>query len=276
MSFQSLITAAIASGVLAGSSHAITIFGLGAGGQLYSFDSAAPGSVSPVGSPLGGGIVDIDYRGSNNVLYGISGSGSTYSVDTVAGTSSLLFNPSASLGGTVTGFDFNPMADRMRIVVGGVNNFRMVPDNIAGMTAGTVVNGTAGDGQFGVPMSVTILDVAYTNPFNGPAGTAFYSVGSNGILYTHTVAPQFNTMTQVGSGFGFIPVADSAFDIGQDGNGYLVSGNSFYTVNLGLGTATLVGTLGQSLTSISAVPEPSAAMLGGLAGLGLLRRRRAA
>ena len=87
MSFQSFITAAVAYGVLAGSSHAVTIFGLGAGGQLYRFDSATPGTVSAVGSPLAGGIVDIDYRGSNNTLYGISGSGSTYSINTAVGTS---------------------------------------------------------------------------------------------------------------------------------------------------------------------------------------------
>lgn len=277
MSFKSVLPTLFASVALAGTSSAITIFGLGTGGQLYRFDTAAPLIVTPVGVLSAGGIVDIDFRGSNGKLYGLSATGATSTIDTGSGAITALFTPSASLGGNVTGFDFNPAADRMRIAVGGTTNFRMVPDAIAGMTAGTVVNGAAGDGTFALPGGVTLLDVAYTNPYNGGAGTTLYSIGSNGILYTHPAAgsPQFNTVTAVGS-LGVALAGDIGFDISPDGTGYLVSGNSLYTVNLGTGAATAAGTLGQSLSSISVIPEPSSALLGAIGALGLLRRRRQA
>jgi hypothetical protein len=276
MSLQILITAAIASAALVGSSHAITIFGLGPGGQLYSFDSATPGTVNAVGSATVGGIVDIDFRGSNNRLYGLAATGATSTINTVTGSVTAAFTPSHSFGGSVSGFDFNPAADRMRIAVGGANNFRMVPDGISGMTAGTVVNGaTGGDGIFSISPGASVLDVAYTNPFNGIAGTVLYSIGSDGMLYSHPAsgAPTFNAMTMVGS-LGISLAGDIGFDIAPDGTGYLVTGNSLYTVNLATGLATSAGTLGQNFTSIAVVPEPASAVLISVIALGLLRRRR--
>lgn len=272
MKMSTILPVAIASCVFAVSAQAITIFGLGAGGQIYRFDSAAPAATVPVGVLSASGVVDIDFRGSNGSLYGISASGATSTINTITGGVTPLFTPLTSLGGTVSGFDFNPAADRMRIVVGGVNNFRMVPDGISGTPAGTVVV----DGAFGVPSGVSLLDVGYTNP-GGGSTTTLYSVGSNGILYTHPAvgAPQFNTLAAVGS-IGFTPGADIGFNIDSSGTGYLVNGSNFYTVNLATGSATLVGALGQSLTSIAVVPEPSSVLLGAVGGLVLLRRRREA
>ena len=139
MSKPSILVSA-ATLLLAASAKAITIYGLGAGGQLDSFDSASPGTVNAIGSATAAGTVDIDFRGSNNRLYAISATGATSNVSVSNGMLTPLFTPAVSLGGNVSAFDFNPTADRMRIVVDGVNNFRMVPDGISGVTAGTVVS----------------------------------------------------------------------------------------------------------------------------------------
>ena len=264
--------------LLTGTSQGIVMYGLGSGGQIYSFDTATPGTVNAVGSATAAGVVDIDFRGSNNKLYALASNGSTSSINTSNGLLTPLFSASHTITGGVSGFDFNPAADRMRIIGGGVNNFRMVPDGIAGMTAGTVVNGAStADGQFATPIGVTLLDVAYTNPFNGIAGTSLFSIGSDGILYSHPAvgAPQFNTLAAVGA-LGVSIGSDIGFDIDGTGTGWLVSGTSLYSVNLTTGAATSAGTLGTSLTSISAVPEPgSAVVLVSTAGLFFLRRRRA-
>ncbi len=279
MSYQSLVTAAISYAALTISSHAVLIYGLGTGGQIYSFDSGSPLSMTPVGTATATGIVDIDFRKSNGKLYGIAGNGNTSTININSGLVTNLFSPSHSLGGTVSGFDFNPAADRMRIAVNGTNNFRMVPDGIVGMPQGTVVSGaTGGDGLFLTPMGVTLLDVAYTNPFSGsPATTTLFSIGSDGILYTHPAAggPTFNMVAAVGS-LGFVPVGDVSFDIDASGLGYMTNGTTLYTVDLGTGLATSLGTLGQGLTSIAIVPEPSGVAFGGIAGLALLRRSRRA
>ncbi len=278
--FLHAIAAAAAAVTLTGTttSQAIVMYGLGSGGQIYSFDTASPGTVNAIGSATAPGVVDIDFRGSNNKLYGLASNGSTSTIDTSSGLLTPLFSASHTITGGVSGFDFNPTADRMRIVGGGINNFRMVPDGIAGMTAGTVVNGAGGaDGQFATPIGVTLLDVAYTNPFNGIAGTSLFSIGSDGILYSHPAvgAPQFNTLAAVGA-LGVSLGSDIGFDIDPSGTGWLVSGTSLYSVNLATGAATSAGTLGTSFTSITAVPEPtSAVVLVSTAGLFFLRRRRA-
>lgn len=269
--------AAAAAATLTGTSHAITIFGLGAGGQVYSFDTSAPAVVTPVGIATAPGVVDIDFRGSNNRLYAMAGSGATSTINTSTGQLTSVFaSTSHTINGGVTSFDFNPAVDRMRVVGGGINNYRLFPDNTP-MPGGTVVDGgTGGDGVFATPASVTLLDVAYTNPFGNLGTTALFSIGSNGILYSHpgAGAPQFNTLAAVGA-LGVTIGSDVGFDIDSTGTGWLVSGNSLYSVNLATGAATSVGALGVGLTSIAVVPEPSSALvLISTAGLFFLRRRR--
>lgn len=265
-----LFTVAAAAATLTGSSHAITIFGLGAGGQIYSFDTSAPAIVTPIGIATAPGVVDIDFRGSNNRLYAMAGSGAASTVNTSTGQLTSVFaSTSHAINGGVSGFDFNPTADGMRVVGGGINNYRLLPD-------GTVVDGgTGGDGIFATPVSVTLLDVAYTNPFDNLGTTTLFSIGSDGILYSHpgAGAPQFNTLAAVGV-LGVVIGSDVGFDIDSTGTGWLVSGNNLYTVNLITGAATPVGALGATFTSIAVVPEPSSALvLVSTAGLFFLRRR---
>ena len=275
MKKKAFLLAFAVSGLTAVSSQAITIYGLGLDSNIYSFDSATPGTVSLVGTP-GNGIVDVDFRGSNGVLYGISGTGSTFGINLGTGGSTLLSTPASTLNGSVSGFDVNPAADRFRVVtnaVAGNNNYRL---SSPGSDTGTVTS----DGTFQTPIGVTILDVAYINPFSGSSGTALYSIGSDSMLYMHSTlgtdgAGTFNGMTAIGA-LGFTVGSNVAFDIAGADMAYLANGTDFYTVNLTTGLATSAGTLGQAFGSFSAVPEPSSVLLGGLGALALLRRGRRA
>ncbi len=278
MKRTSLLTATICC-LSAISSHAITMYGLGSNGTLYTFDTAAPGAFVTVGTPANG-ISDIDFRGSNGNLYGITGSGSTYTVNLLTGAATLAFTPATTLNGMVSGFDVNPAADRFRVVTDAAannNNYRL-------SSPGNDDDTTTPDGRFATPTNASdtaILDVAYTNPFNGGAGTSLYSIGTDGNLYQHftqsgDAGGTFNGRISSGS-LGLMLAADIAFDIAQDGNGYIASGTSLYRIN-NVGSAApsvdLLGTLDEELVSMSAVPEPSSALLVAMAGLGLLRRRR--
>lgn len=274
MKHTTIHRAVLALGLLALPSHAATLFGLGADHQLYRFDSSNPAGATAVGGSLAN-VVDIDVRGSTGGLYGMAASGETFLINSTTGSSTLLFAPSVSLGGPVTSFDFNAAVDRMRIVVGGNTNFRIVPDGIDGLSAGTVVNGVAGDGMYMTPAGVSILGAGYTNPFVNAPPVELFTIGTDGLLYLHTDGPEFNTMTAVGTGLGFTPGSGTGFDIDAEGIGYYANGTEFYQVDLATGTSTLVGNFGIEMRSLAVVPEPSTLGLAALAGLTLLRRRRA-
>ncbi|MBC7979863.1 MAG: DUF4394 domain-containing protein [Armatimonadetes bacterium] len=264
MKLNTLLITTIVTSFSAVSSHAILIFGLDTAGVLVSFDSAAPNVFTDIGSPAGG-IVEIDFRGSNQKLYGLSGSGESFTISTTNGSSTFLNTPVTALTGTVSGFDVNPVPDRFRVVAAGVNNYRLT-------TGGMDTNAVTVDNQFLVPNGVTLLDVAYTNPFTG-GSTTLYSITSDGNLNSHSGPPQFNTLAVVGA-TGIVLGTEFGFDISTEGIAYASSDSLFYTVNLATGLATPAGVLARPLTSFSAIPEPSSALLVGLAGLGLLRRRR--
>jgi Domain of unknown function (DUF4394) len=270
--------------------QAVVIFGLGSDSRLYSFDSATPGSVSNIGASAG--LVDIDFHGVNGLLYGVSASGSAFTVNTSTGAQSLVTTPLASLSG-LTAIDFNPLADRIRLAGSGNSNARLTPDAQSPPTA-TQPNGTVtADGTFSFFQSngttarpgVSILGVAYTNPINNPASTALYSLSSDGFLNIHTTpAGAFGNGVAVGA-LGFIPVG-SGFDIAADGSGpflgsaYAYDGTNLQLVNLTTGAGSSLGAIGLpngvSLVGLAVIPEPSSMLLGATGGLFLLRRRRTA
>ena len=276
MTRQSVLTASLMTALLSSGALGSTIYGLSSANELYRFDSSSPGAATLVGSISQPGIVDIDFHAANGKLYGLTSNGTAYDINVSTGAATFLFSPSLSLSG-VADFDFNPMADRLRVSATGNANYRLVPDFITAPSPAGTAGAVVEDGTFLVPTGVTILSNAYTNAFDSPASTELYSIGSDGVLYLHTNGPQFNTMTAVGAGLGITPAGAVGFDIsGLDNAAYLSHGSDFYSVNLAAGTASLMGTSNAALVSIAAapIPEPSAAALGAAAILGALRRRR--
>lgn len=267
--------------------RAETIFGLSTASSIFSFDSATPGTVSPVIPITGivtGSIVDIDFSPVAQSLYGIASNGDLYRINTTTGVATLSIGVGAQLpANTITAptvMDFNPAADRIRVFQG-TSNFRLTGDAAtfdSAQTAGTI----SIDGTFAGVAGANLVAAAYTNNFNGTGATTLYSLDTTAdTLIIHSVAPQFSTIATVGplgvnigTGVGFdISALQAAI------SGYVSDGDNFYTVNLGTGALTSVGTINNGAVttkSIAAatVPEPSAALLGAAGLLGLLTRRR--
>nr|WP_084362398.1 DUF4394 domain-containing protein [Caldimonas taiwanensis] len=96
----------------------------------------------------GESIVGMDYRVARGQLYALSDQGRLYTLDPTQGR----FQPVGTadgrprLDGRAVGFDFNPVADRLRIVTDRGQNLRMHPDTGALVDADAAVEGIQPDG----------------------------------------------------------------------------------------------------------------------------------
>ncbi|GAB3573720.1 hypothetical protein GCM10027345_06840 [Hymenobacter daeguensis] len=255
--------------------------------------------VTSTGLPTTGlPLVGMDFRPATGVLYGFgydgAGLAQLYTIDPATGSTTAVAPAFAlSLGGPTAriGFDFNPQADRIRVVSTTGANFRLNP--ITGGLAAT--DGTlayaAGDVNSG--STPRVGTGAYTNSVTGaaPLNTLLYDLDelnndqqNNGFLTTqnppnsgtlNTVGPLRlnNPNIGVGSARGFD--LDIYFNPTTGQNvGYLEEvnvngGSNFYTLNLETGLATLVGnTVPQQanfeIRDIAAVPATTLATSGQL------------
>ncbi len=285
----SLRTALATAAILAcASSQAVTLIGLNSQNQISRIDTSNIGAalnVDITGLAAGDRLVGIDTRPKDGKVYGVSLSNQLYTVNEMTGAATLVAALSAPViqANLGYGIDFNPVADfgtgaSLRLVSSAGSNFAInAATDVVGNAANTISAGFSG--------------VAYTNatlmPAVAPASTALYYIDSNNdTLAMASSAFNTPTITTVGA-LGVDVLKANGFEILGNGQAYAAlnvdAGTSLamgiYSINLGTGAATLVGTYNGTLSglTVSAVPEPGtyAMMALGLVGLSFLRRRRA-
>jgi hypothetical protein len=133
--------------------------------------------------------------------------------------------------------DFNPAADRLRLMSGLVNH-RVHPD-----TGATTVDGALHfapeAGLDGVtPM---IVATAYANAFGRPETTAQYNIDAGLGALVRQTAPNDGVLMPIGP-LGIAPAESFGLDIATDAAGvnvaWLVAGDMLHTVSLEDGTVT--------------------------------------
>lgn len=243
-----------------------TVFALDNSNHLIQFDSATPGTTTTVtinGLLPGESIMGIDSRPANGLLYALgnlAGAGRLYTLDPTTGNATLvaaltadptdLTSPFATLNGTEFGFDFNPFADRIRIVSDTNQSLRINP------ASGQVI--TDGDINPGTP---DIVAAAYTNSFAGTASTTLYVVDALSDQLMIQNPPNNGTLVAVGA-LGINVDSITGFDMTPGNNAFLaatVGGvTSLFSVSLNTGATTLTGTIGTG-----AIPIRGLAVTGG-------------
>ena len=244
--------------------------------KLLTFDRATPGTirttVAVTGLQSGENLLGIDYRPADGLLYGAGSSGRIYTIDPATGAATLKATLSAdatdttapftALSGLDFGVDFNPAADRLRIVSNTGQNLRINVDTGATTTDGAINGGGAG---------TVINAAAYTNSFAGTASTTLFVIdAANSTLYTQN--PPNNGTLASPVALGVTATSVAGFDIDAVSNtGYAVmtvgGARNLYSVNLAASSApaTLVAALGatEDLRGL-AVRTPAAPMVYGL------------
>ena len=231
------------------------VVALTASNRLVSFDRATPGTIRSnvlvTGLQSGENLVGIDVRPADGMLYGVGSTGRLYTLDAATGAATNksrlaadaadTTQPFTALAGTSFGVDFNPMADRLRIVSNTGQSLRINVDTGATTTDGSINGGAA---------NTAISASAYTNSFAGTGSTTLYGIdGANSTLYTQN-PPNDGTLAKPVP-LGVTIGAANGFDIDARTNmGYLVAtvggARNLYGVNLAATSAptTLIGALG--------------------------------
>lgn len=251
--------------------------------QLIRFNAGQPGRVLarvPLqGLATGDELVGIDFRIARGVLYALSRQGQLFTVDTTNGRLSRVGSAplAVALPPGPVGFDFNPAADRIR-VVGGNFNLRLHPDTgavvdgdpvAAGVQPDTPLAYVPGDVSAGRTPDVVAAGYTYhkqddkltTNyAIDRAAGTLVMQGSREGVQ--PVVSPNSGRLTTVGA-LGLGALGDVSFDIADvTGLAYaVVRGGSvprstLVRVDLASGRATAVGVVADGAPLRGVAIEP--------------------
>ena len=225
--------------------------------KLQSFNLDTPGTIRGTvaisGMQEGENMLGIDYRPADGQLYGVGSSGRIYVINpstgavtvkaTLAADPTDLTAPFTSLGGTDYGVDFNPVADRLRLVSNTGQSLRINVDTGATTTDGSINGGPAG---------TQVTAAAYTNSFAGTGTTTLFVLDSTSTtLFTQNPPNNGTLATPVTLGVSTAYIG--GFDIDARNNkGYAVmtvgGARNLYAINLAATekAATLVAALGST------------------------------
>ncbi|MEO5952012.1 MAG: DUF4394 domain-containing protein, partial [Chloroflexia bacterium] len=237
--------------------------------RLLRFSAALPSvilnDVQLTGLQPNETVRGIDFRPATGNLYGLGSTNRIYRIDTGTGVVTSVNGPfTPSLLGIEFGFDFNPSVDRIRIVSDLGQNLRVHPDT--GMVVAVDGNLAYAPGDPNSGNAPNVVAAAYSNNFPGPPSTTLYDIDSNLDILVTQNPPNNGTLNTVGSlgvntsnlvGLDIASVSTAYGSLTGPGN----STSELYTINLGTGAATLVGTIagGETIRDITlALTAPAA------------------
>ncbi len=267
---RALTGLALAAAAFAAQAQTLNVVGINAANKIVRFTTATTGGVT-VGASIVGlnpndtTIIGADYRVQDGKLYVVGLGGGVYSVDTNSGQATAAAPLTVALSGGSFGVDFNPAADRLRIVSENGQNLRhnvnaggttatddaldyppATPANTSGPNANFVIataytnndlSTTTGTTQFGVD---TLRDQAVVQnpPNNGSlAATGLFNFNAD------TTQASLDIFSKVVNG---VTVSNTAYAVLN------VGGNQgLYQVDLLTGTPKFIKALSTNVVSIA-------------------------
>ena len=226
----------------AATAKAATLVGLTADNKLVKIDTATMAASAPMAISGADQVVGIDVRPADGKLYGLTAGGQLVVIDHMSGkaTPGSMLSQKVTLGPRPV-VDFNPAADRLRVIAADGQSLRINVDDGA-TTVDKPLNYDAADANNGKkPM---IAAGAYTNSSKGAKSTELFHVdGSTGALVLQS--PPNDGVLKTRGAVGVPNLADAVMDIDNEAEGkntaYLIAGGTLYTIDLATGKATQVG-----------------------------------
>jgi hypothetical protein len=246
MTLRTLALAGAALACLAAApAGATTLIGLTADSRLVMIDAEARRAAAPVAIPgIEGRIVGIDIRPADGGLYALTDRGALYTIEPRSGRATMrskLSVPFESGGRAVV--DFNPVADRLRVMGVSGQNLRV---NVE--TGQAAVDGTLKyhpeDRNAGTMPRITAG--AYTNSVVGTTTTALLTIDTL-LGQLNLQAPPNDGAQRTRGAAGIELPPGTAFDILADGaggnRGFLVALGGLHVIDLETGKVTTMGAI---------------------------------
>ncbi|MFD6913676.1 DUF4394 domain-containing protein [Streptomyces virginiae] len=214
--------------------HDLRAVGLTGDQRLVEFDVDRPGKTFAIGKVSGLSedtkLVGIDFRVQNEKLYGVGDRGGIYTLSTTNARATKVSQLSVALSGTQFGVDFNPAANRLRIISDTGQNLR---HNIDDPTVPTAVDGTLTNPTTPPSTALGVTGAAYTNnDLDAATATSLFDLDTTADRISLQSPANAGTLAPTGN-LGVNAGPDAGFDIYYDAKAGTNKG--FAAINTGRG-----------------------------------------
>jgi hypothetical protein len=235
--------ALLAATCLAGSAQAGLIIGLVDGKTIVMIDPATRKVTGNAEIKGAGSILGVDVRPADGMLYGIASDGNIVTIDPTSGQATMKSKLSEGWEqGVTTTFDFNPAADRLRLMSSKGTSLRINVDDGKATVDGShkFKEGDANAGK-----TPNVVAGAYSNSLKEkPKATALYNIDATTGSLVMQAPPNDGVLNTIGA-LGVTVSGPVAFNIvasAEDKNdAWLVAGGALHSVDLKTGKATMIG-----------------------------------
>ena len=243
------------------SGRSLNAVGLTTDGRLVRFSTDTPGRTRNIGKVQQGlsgdqSLIGIDYRVQDGKLYGVGNNGGIYTLSDADASATKVGQLTVALMGTAFGVDFNPAANRLRVISDAGQNLRHNIDD-ATATAPPLAGMTQNDGTLTIPPATTpaagVTGAAYTNnDLDANTVTTLFDIDTvNDTVVVQSpanaglLAPAGKLQVDAGTSVGFDIYSRNRFGVTQGNTGYatvsVLGRYSFFQVNLLTGKLSRVG-----------------------------------
>lgn len=222
--------------------HAASAVALADGKWLHTIDTDAKKVVKSVQLAGNASLVGIDVRPSDGKLYGVTMGGDIVTIDAASGKWEKKSTLSEKLpDGATFSVDFNPVADRMRILTSTGMSLRVnVEDGKAtvdGQLKYAETDANKGKGP-------KVIAGAYSNSYAGTKETALYDIDMATSSYLRQAPPNDGILNTLGT-LTVKTAGPIAFDIASDGKGgntgWLLADGELHALDIATGATKSMG-----------------------------------
>ncbi|MFE6703215.1 DUF4394 domain-containing protein [Streptomyces sp. NPDC057718] len=228
----------------------LSVIGLTTDQRLVRFETGAPSRTWHLGKVSGLSkdrkLVGIDFRVQNTKLYGVGDRGGVYTLDTRSAKAVKVSQLTVALAGKFFGVDFNPAANRLRVISDTGQNLRHNIDDAAAPRT-TIADTPLTNPTMPPSTALGVTGAAYTNnDLNAETATSLFDIDTVNDRVSLQSPANSGTLAPTGN-LGVNAGPDAGFDIyfshrARTNTGYAAlrtgSAYRFYEVDVLTGAAT--------------------------------------